>query len=136
MAGRSTGRILIIDDDNQVRRINHRVLERAGYDVRSAASLIDGIELSQEWSPDLVLLDLVMPDTGGVASLTRLRREPGLRDAAVVAYSGAIVDSDTERFLKLGFDAVLPKPVSTDDLIERIALLLQVGRQRRHKTDT
>ena len=59
------GRILIIDDDPRVRSVHERILERAGYDVRSLPSPYEGLEATRDWTPALILLDLVMPTVSG-----------------------------------------------------------------------
>jgi DNA-binding response OmpR family regulator len=121
-------RILIIDDDEQVRDAHRRVVARAGYQARAADSVRAGLDAASEWKPDLILLDLVMPDSRGLQSLETLRAAPATRDAIVVAFSGVIVESDAPGYRAMGFDAIIPKPVDAASLVARIGEVLRAER--------
>jgi two-component system cell cycle response regulator DivK len=121
--------ILIIDDDEHVRAAHGQMLERAGHDVRAVGSVQSGIETARDWQPDMILLDLVMPDVRGMEALKRVKADPATRDAIVVAFSGVLVEGDAERFRELGFDAILPKPLDVANLVSRIGELLRTKRK-------
>lgn len=121
---RRKARVLIIDDDELVRGAHHRVIERAGYDTKAVDSVQKGLEAASVWRPDVILLDLVMPDTRGLEALAMLRGDPATTDALVVACSGVVVETDAPRFRHLGFDAILPKPVGNDLLLARVGEIL------------
>ena len=114
------GRILIVDDDDQVRNAYQRVLEHAGYDVRTSRTPFEGLEATQEWHPDVILLDLVMPTASGFEAVNVFKKKPSTKGALLVAFSGLISEDEVERFRKIGFDEILPKPVSADSLVIRI----------------
>jgi len=122
-------RVLIIDDDEQVRSAHLRTLRRAGYKTNAVASVQAGIEAARDRRADVILLDLVMPDTRGLDALKLLKNDPATRDAVVIAFSGVIVESDAERFRELGFDAILPKPLGGQALVARLAELLEERRR-------
>lgn len=118
------GRILIIDDDEAVRGAYRQVLERAGYDVRTAPAAFAGLDETREWSPDLIMLDLMMPTITGFEAAKVFKRKPSTRDALLVAFSGMITQEEEERFRRIGFDEILPKPLLPADLLQRIERFL------------
>jgi DNA-binding response OmpR family regulator len=114
------GRILIVDDDDQVRAAYQRVLEHAGYDVRTSRTPFEGLDATREWSPDVILLDLVMPTASGFEAVNVFKKKASTKGALLVAFSGLIAADEVDRFRKIGFDEILPKPVSADTLVIRI----------------
>ena len=123
-------RILIVDDDDQVRSGHQRLLERAGYDVRTARSPFEGLELARDWSPDVVLLDLVMPTVSGFEAVKVFKKKPTTKDALLIAFSGMIAEEEVDRFRRIGFDEILPKPVRAEDLAARIGGFIARRRMR------
>jgi DNA-binding response OmpR family regulator len=117
---RAKGRILIIDDDQAVRGAQMRLLERAGYDVREAASAFAGLDIAREWPPDLIMLDIAMPTVSGLEALKVLKAKPATRDALIVAFSAFITDGEEVRYRRIGFDHILPKPLSAEELLSRV----------------
>lgn len=122
-------RILIIDDDNAVLRAHERLLERAGHEVRVSAGAFEGLDITRDWQPDLILLDLLMPAVSGLEAVRVFRKKPWTRDAILVAFSGVVEDEEVERYRRLGFDEILPKPVGPHMLAARIDAI--VARRRR-----
>jgi CheY-like chemotaxis protein len=118
------GRILIIDDDDAVRRAHREVLERAGFEVRTAAAPFEGLDETREWSPDIIMLDLMMPTITGFEAAKMFKRKPATRDAILVAFSGMITDDELDGFRRIGFDEILPKPMLPADLLQRIERFL------------
>lgn len=119
------GRILIIDDDQAVRLVHQRVLQRAGYEVREAASAFAGLDTARDWSPDLIMLDIAMPTVSGLEALKVLKTKPATRGALILAFSAFITDDEGDRFRRIGFDDILPKPIAAEELLSRIATALR-----------
>jgi len=119
------GRILIVDDDEHVRVAHQRLLEKAGYDVRTSRSPFEGLEMVQDWPPDVVLLDLVMPTVSGFEAVKVFKKKPTTKGALLIAFSGMISETDVERFRRIGFDEILPKPVKAEDLAARIGAFIR-----------
>jgi DNA-binding response OmpR family regulator len=124
------GRILIVDDDDQVRAAYQRVLEHAGYDVRTSRTPFEGLDATRDWHPDVILLDLVMPTASGFEAVNVFKKKPSTKGALLVAFSGLITADEVDRFRKIGFDEILPKPVSADALVIRIE-----GFRARHRAE-
>jgi DNA-binding response OmpR family regulator len=125
MTDATKGRILIVDDDEHVRVAHQRLLEKAGYDVRVSRSPFEGLEMVQDWPPDVVLLDLVMPTVSGFEAVKVFRKKPTTKGALLIAFSGMIAEAEVERFRRIGFDEVLPKPVRAEDLAARIGAFIR-----------
>lgn len=113
-------RILVIDDDAAILRCMTLRLEQAGYLAATATDGIRGERLARECPPDLVLLDLRMPQRDGRATLAALRAAPETRDVPVILLSGAPDDCDAG-----AADLLLTKPCPAPELIAAIRQVLQ-----------
>src|ERR1700680_1216734 len=112
-------KILLIDDDPQLRRLLSRVLKGAGHTVREAKDGREGIELFHRTRPALVITDIVMPDTEGIETIRELRREaPAL---PILAISGG---GNLSLYLRLadelGATTTLAKPFGNDELLSAV----------------
>src|SRR3954454_6029406 len=87
------------------------VLRNAGYDTLHATTGLRAIEIAVDCSPDLVLMDLQLPDIDGVEALGRLRADRRTSSIPVVALTAQAMHGDRERFLTAGFDEYVAKPV-------------------------
>ena len=116
-------RILVVDDEELVRDLTVLVLERAGYEVISAASARQALELVETHSIDLVVSDVVMPDLTGVELLAEMReRRP---DLPVVLMTGGSPDPErTTNALELGAAGIVFKPYSHAELRDAVAAAL------------
>ncbi|MCZ6539368.1 MAG: response regulator [Chloroflexi bacterium] len=113
-------RILVVDDKADVRLLLVAVLERAGHEVIEAS---DGTTV-QTWvidaSPDVIILDLMMPGMDGWETLTRLKSSPESRDVPVIISSVLDEDADLSKARRLGAVDYIPKPWVANDLLQRI----------------
>jgi len=116
-------RVLVVDDDELVRSLTVRVLERAGYSVVSAASAAHALELVGRDSIDLVVSDVVMPGLTGVELLTELRsRKP---DLPVLLMTGGSPEPErTAKALELGASAIVSKPYTHAELRDAVETAL------------
>lgn len=99
---------------------------RLGFVMAEAASSSDALARATILKPDLVLMDVVLPDTDGVETSTRIRALPGLETVPIVAVSASVFGDDEARCLAAGLDASLPKPIEFGRLLECIAPLLDL----------
>nr|MEE4269513.1 response regulator [Candidatus Krumholzibacteria bacterium] len=118
-------RILIIEDDNEVREYLESVISRAGYEVISAENGKEGVELFATQPADLVVTDIIMPEKDGIETIMDLRRaNPGLK---VIAISGG-GRSEPENYLHsarlLGANRTMKKPFTNQEMLAAIADLL------------
>jgi DNA-binding response OmpR family regulator len=112
--------ILVVDDDDDLRRLLERELQAAGYRVTQAASGAEAIERARRHLPSLVLLDMGLPDLDGVEVLRRLKASPATARAAVVMVSGRCGEADRIAGFELGADDYIGKPFSLRELMLRV----------------
>src|ERR671937_549586 len=116
--------ILIVDDDERVREYVRVNLEMEGYAVREAGSAEEGLRVLEEVSPDLVLLDVMMPEVDGWEMLRRVQERHGVGAIPVIMFSGKIDESAAEEASARGAQAFIGKPFDPQQLIERAKQLL------------
>jgi two-component system cell cycle response regulator len=134
-----SARILIADDDPAVVESVSWVLQEHGYAVTAvggATALLELVGRGEERPPDLLLLDIYMPDGDGVQLLERIKREPRWRDVPVLMLSSAPVEEATVRTLGLGAADYVRKPFRVKELVARIQAQLRVGAALRAQRDT
>jgi DNA-binding response OmpR family regulator len=116
------GRVLVIDDDGDVRALVTGLLERAGYEVNEASDGRDGLRAVFSDRPDLVLLDVTMPGLDGWGTLERIRELTDVPVLMVTARSGEL---EKVRGLKAGADDYMTKPFGRQELLARVEALLR-----------
>jgi two-component system, OmpR family, KDP operon response regulator KdpE len=118
----SAGRILVVDDEPQIRRIMRTTLTGAGYEVDDAKSGEEGLDKLRVYRPDLVLLDINMPGMGGLEVCREMRRGSS---AAIVMLTVRNTEADKVEALDAGADDFVVKPFSTPELLARIRAALR-----------
>ncbi len=119
--------ILVVDDNLEVRQLFSTVLREAGYHVLEASTGQQGLHLAQTRVPDLVLLDVRLPDIGGVEVCRKIKSNPRLQDVFVALCSGEAVSEDHKvSGLELGADEYLVKPMSVRELLARVQTLVRL----------
>jgi two-component system cell cycle response regulator DivK len=120
-------RILVVEDNELNMKLFRDVLVATGYRTLEATSGGEAVELATEHEPDLVLMDIQLPDLGGVQALGRLRANDRTASIPVLALTAQAMDGDRERFLAAGFDGYLSKPVNVRELIGTVRLHCEGG---------
>ena len=123
MNGRSL--VLIADDDADILSLVKAVLERSGHEVVAASDGAEALASVRARKPDLVVLDIAMPEVDGLEVLRRLRADPTTSELPVVLLSARAQEADVERGFAIGASAYLKKPFSPRELGERVAELLR-----------
>ena len=104
--------ILYVEDDLHVRTTAKLVLEVIGkFEVRECSSGREALHAARDFQPDLILLDVLMPELDGVNTLAMLRRMPHLAEVPALFVTGQTSESDIARYLEAGAIGVIPKPV-------------------------
>lgn len=111
-------KILYVEDNYQNYRLVMRflTLEKQQYDIVQAPTGTDGLRMAAEMRPDLILMDINLPDIDGVEVTRRIKANPTLKEIPIVALTANAMVGDQERFLKAGCDDYLRKPMSRADL--------------------
>ena len=118
--------ILIVDDDDRLREFVRVNLEMEGYTVREAASVEQGLAALEEEPPDLILLDVMMPQVDGWEMLRRVQERHGVGAIPVVMFSGKVDDETLADAESRGAQAFIGKPFNPQQLIESTKQLLPV----------
>ncbi len=124
-------RVLIADDDPQAAELMEAYLSDQGYDLAIAGDGEQTLKLLAEWSPDLILLDVMMPRISGFEVCKRLRANPATHDVAVLMITALDQASDIDRAVEAGTDDFVSKPVNKREVIHRVRALLKTRQHKR-----
>src|SRR5258706_15740436 len=120
-------RILVVDDDPEIVELFVDVLERDGrFEVKTASSGYDAGMLTQEFNPDLIILDYMLPGINGNVVCQTLRQNPAFEHVKIIIVSAVLKQEETNDLLKAGAHEFVKKPFNIEKLIERVGELLEV----------
>ena len=120
-------RVLVVDDDPEIVELFVDVLERDGrFEVKTAATGYDAGMITQEFNPDLVILDYMLPDINGNVVCKTIRAKPEFEHTKIIIVSGVVNQDEINDLLKSGADEFVKKPFNIEKLVERIGELLGV----------
>ena len=112
--------VLIVDDNEKNVKLARDVLRFAGFRTLEARSGGEGLSLAVEHLPDVILMDIRLPDMEGTTAFRNLRNEPRTARIPVVAVTSFAMKGDREHFLEEGFDGCLEKPISVREFPEQV----------------
>jgi two-component system, OmpR family, response regulator len=115
-------KVAVVEDDRRLARAVTAGLRREGYQVRAAGSAEEGLLVVQAWRPDVILLDLMLPDNDGPELFARFRNLTG---AALVGMTARSMLADVVAGLRLGADDYITKPFAMEELSARVAALIR-----------
>jgi len=120
-------KVLLVDDDSELVEVMTKFLEEDGrFEVRVASTGFDAGMLVKEYRPDIIVLDVMLPDINGKEVCQRVRADNTLEDVRILCISG-MIEEDKIQDLKLsGADDFLPKPFDAEVLIDRMCSLLEI----------
>ncbi len=121
-------RVLVVEDNERNLKLVRDVLQYAGYEIIEARTGEEGVELAQSRSPDVILMDLQLPDIDGMEALRRIRKSPVTADVPVVAVTAFAMQDDRARVFDAGFDGYLEKPLSVRELPAQVQQFLTARR--------
>lgn len=116
--------ILIVEDDEKNLKLMRHLLQFNRYRTLEAMTAGAGIELAKAHHPDLILMDIKLPDMDGIAALRQLRADPATRDIRVMAVSASVMPEDHSNVVASGFDGFQGKPIKLKEFMEAVAALL------------
>ena len=120
-------KILIADDEPSIVAAVEFLLQRSGYEVHVARNGDEALKLVEACSPDLVLLDVMMPLRSGYEVCKRIRERPAWRHIKIIMLSAKGRDAEVTKGLAIGADLYVTKPFSTRDLMDKISTLLEAA---------
>jgi putative two-component system response regulator len=125
-------RILIADDEPLARRLLRRILEPAGYEVSEADTGRGALEATREGHPDLLILDISMPDIDGVEICRAVKNDPSMYLTPIIHVTASTVREERLRALEAGSDEFVGKPFDIEELLIRVRSLLRTKRATDH----
>ena len=121
-------KILLVDDDQDLLLITKVILERtAGFHVLQATTGVEALKIARREGPDVVLMDVMMPDMDGLELLVKFRQEATLKDIPVIFLTGKTDPAQVIRFGELGAQGVIPKPFQPLELADKLMAILEAG---------
>jgi two-component system, OmpR family, response regulator len=119
--------VLVVDDEAEIVELMVDVLDRDGrFDVKTATTGYDAGVLTQEFRPDLIILDYMLPDVNGNVVCKTIRNNPAFGHVKIIIISAVINQDEIDHLLKAGADAFMKKPFSIDELVNRMTELLML----------
>jgi DNA-binding response OmpR family regulator len=131
MATTAPKKVLIIEDEKEILELVKLYIERGGYRVVTATNGTEGLKAVKTERPDLIILDLMLPEVDGLEVCKRIRNAPETATLPIIMLTAKAEESDTVIGLELGADDYVPKPFSPKALVSRVkALLRRVDQSR------
>ncbi len=118
-------KVLMVDDDGDIRRIGQVSLQKVGkWNVALASSGHEGVKLAVREQPDVILLDVMMPELDGPSTLAKLKSQPETAGIPVIFMTAKVLRSEVEEYLSLGAHGVIVKPFDPMTLPTQIREIL------------
>jgi len=123
-------KILVVDDEPDILELVQYNLEKEGFAVRTASNGVEAIDLASQWSPNLILLDVMMPEMDGMETCIKIRENAKLDHAVIAFLTARSEDYSQIAGFEAGADDYITKPIKPRVLLSRIRALLRRGAKR------
>ena len=120
--------ILIVEDNEKNMKLVRDILRHNGHETIEAPTGGEGVRLASERKPDLILMDIQLPDIDGIEALARIRNDPSLDAMPVIAVSASVMPDDQQKIVTSGFDAFVIKPINLKQFLDTVKRFLAHGR--------
>ena len=117
--------ILIVEDNEKNMKLARDILQAKGYATLEAVNGEDGVRLAMAHKPDLVLMDIQLPDINGVEAFRRIRAHADTAAVPVVAFTASVTPMDRHRITGAGFDGFIGKPINLKEFLETVRKTLE-----------
>ena len=115
-----TQRILCVEDNPQNLRLVRKILKHQGYEVLEAMDGTTGVRLAEEETPDLILMDVNLPDIDGLEATRQIKAKPDVKHIPIIALTANAMYGDAEKCIEAGCDGYVAKPVSRKGLLDAV----------------
>ena len=122
MSGRK--KILIVEDSDRDRRLIRMVLDSQGHDLLEAADGKQGLALALKEKPDLIVMDVRLPEMNGLEVAGKLKATPGFEHIPIIAVTAYAMQGDEDMVLEAGYNIYMSKPINIKELIKQVKNLL------------
>jgi two-component system cell cycle response regulator DivK len=112
--------VLVVEDNELNMKLFHDLLEANGYDIVQTRSGLEAIDLAREYHPDLILMDIQLPEVSGLEVTKWIKEDDELKTIPVIAITAFAMKGDEERIRQGGCEAYLSKPISVNKFIETV----------------
>ncbi len=121
-------KVLIVDDDAEIVELISDILSReGGFEIRTASSGYEAGMITQQFRPDLILLDYMLPDVNGNVVCQTIRKNPEFENTRIIIISGVIKQDEIDQLLRAGAQEFLKKPFNISDLLDKVNAALQMA---------
>ncbi len=110
-------RILIVDDEETNQRLLKALLKAKGYETLEAYDGAEGVKIAREYRPDLILMDIQVPEVDGMEAFEILQSDPLTMNIPVIALTSYAMSGDREKFMSIGFRDYIAKPIAINDFL-------------------
>jgi len=126
-------KILIIEDNEQNMYMLSYLLEQNNYEVYKTYSAGDGIKSAQKFLPDIILLDIQLPEMDGYTVTRKLREKKELRTTPIIAVTSYAMPGDKEKVMAAGATGYIEKPIDPDNFIETMIKIVYDNKRRKYE---
>lgn len=121
--------ILIVEDNEKNMKLVRDILQHQGHTTIEAVTGVDGVRLALAQRPDLVLMDIQLPDIDGISALREIRKDSALDGMPVLAVSASVMPDEQQKVVTSGFDAFITKPINLKQFRDTVQHFLAHGRK-------
>jgi two-component system, cell cycle response regulator DivK len=122
--------ILIVEDNEKNMKLVRDILQHKGHTTLEAVTGMEGVRIARTQRPDLVLMDIQLPDIDGIAALREIRKDSALDAMPVLAVSASVMPDEQQKVVTSGFDAFVAKPINLKHFLETVQRFLAEGRSK------
>ena len=119
--------VLIVEDNELNMKLARDILQAKGYATLEAISGEDGVRMTTQKLPDLVLMDIQLPGINGIEAFKQLRSDPRTAAIPIAAFTASVTPTDRTRITDAGFDAFLSKPIDLKEFVATVKRLAEGG---------
>ena len=123
-------KILIVEDNEKNMKLVRDLLQYKGHQTLEAVNGMDGVRLAIDNIPDLILMDIQLPDISGIQALALIREQDALSRVPVLAVSASVMPEEQQKIVTSGFDAFIAKPINIKQFLDAVQGFLSSGRKK------
>ncbi len=120
-------RVLVVEDNDNNMKLICLVLEKHGYEPIQAFTGVDGVEKAIAERPDIILMDVQLPDINGIEAIKRIRMVDDMKEIPIIAITSYAMSGDREKILSVGCDGYFEKPIDPLTIVEKIEKIVEPG---------
>jgi two-component system, cell cycle response regulator DivK len=117
--------ILIVEDNDKNMKLARDILQAKGYATLEAVNGMEGVRLAMAHKPDLVLMDIQLPDINGIEAFGRIRAHADTASVPIVAFTASVMSNDRNRITDAGFDGFIGKPINLKEFLVTVARVIE-----------